>query len=63
MPAMSDKSGPKRKRGRPVKYTMPEPIPDTAENIAKAILFTPPKKPHEWKFMKDFGGDTKDFEG
>ena len=42
-----DKSEPKRKRGRPVKYTMPEPIPDTAENIAKAILFTPPKKPHE----------------
>ena len=54
---------PKRKRGRPVKYTMPEPIPDTAENIAKAILFTPPKKPNDWKFMREFEGDTKDLEG
>ena len=60
---MNDKSEPKRKRGRPVKYTMPELIPDTAENIAKAILFTPPKKPHEWKFMQDYKGDIKNLEG
>ena len=60
---MKDQSEPKRKRGRPVKYTMPEPIPDTAENIAKAILFTPPKKPNEWKFMRDFEGDIKDIKG
>ena len=60
---MKDKPESKRKRGRPVKYTMPEPIPDTAENIAKAILSTPPKKPHEWKFMKDFEGNAKDLEG
>ena len=58
-----DKSESKRKRGRPVKYTMPEPIPDTPENIAKAILSTPPKKPQDWKFMQDFKGDTKDLEG
>ena len=33
-------------RGRPVKkkFTMPEPIPDTPENIARALLTTPPKK-------------------
>ena len=36
---------------------------NTAENIAKAILFTPPKKPHEWKFMREFEGDTKDLKG
>ena len=60
---MSNKSKPKRKRGRPVKYTMPESIPDTAENIAKAILSTPPKKPNEWKFMQDFEGDIKDIKG
>ena len=60
---MNDKSELKRKRGRSVKYTMPEPIPDTAENIAKAILFTPPKKPHEWKFMREFEGNVRDLEG
>ena len=37
-------------RGRPVKNMMPEPIPDTAENIARAIMRGPPKK--EWNYMK-----------
>ena len=37
-------------RGRPVKNIMPEPIPDTAENIARAIMRGPPKK--EWDYMK-----------
>ena len=27
-------------------------IPDTLENVAKALVKTPPKKPHEWKFMQ-----------
>ena len=27
-------------------------IPDTLENIARSIVMTPPKKPHEWKFMQ-----------
>ena len=40
----------KRPRGRPVKNTMPEPIPDTAENISRAIMRGPPKK--EWDYMK-----------
>jgi hypothetical protein len=31
---------------------MPEPINDTPENVAKAILSTPPKKRGEWKFMQ-----------
>ena len=60
---MTAEHKPKRKRGRPVKYTMPEPIPDTAENIAKAILATPPKKPQDWKFMREFEGDVKGLEG
>ena len=25
-------------RGRPIKNTMPEPIPDTPQNIARAVL-------------------------
>ena len=31
---------------------MPEPIPDTLENIAKAVLSTPPKSEDEWKYLK-----------
>ena len=34
---------PKRPRGRPVEKPMPEPIPDTPENIMRALLATPPE--------------------
>lgn len=37
-------------RGRPVKNTMPEPIPDTAENIARSLMQGPPKK--DWNYLK-----------
>ena len=37
-------------RGRPVKNTMPEPIPDTPENVARAIMKGPPKK--VWRYLK-----------
>ena len=60
---MPEKNEQKRRRGRPVKYVMPEPIDATPEQLAKAVLFTPPKKPEDWKFMQDFKGDTKDLEG
>ena len=53
----------KRKRGRPVKYVMLNRLTATPAQLAKAVLFTPPKKPHEWKFMQDFGGNIKDIEG
>ena len=43
----------KRTRGRPVEKPMPEPIPDTPENIARALLTTPPKKEDEWDYLKD----------
>ena len=42
----------KRQRGRPVEYPMPEPIPDTPENIMKAILATPPTARDGWRFMR-----------
>ena len=42
-----------RKPGRPVEKPMPEPIPDTPENIARALLTTPPKKEDEWDYLKD----------
>ena len=41
---------PKRvKRGRPITYVMPPPIPDTPENVAKAIMRGPPKK--TWRYL------------
>ena len=42
---------PKRSRGRSPLPT-PEPIPDTLENVARAVLNTPPKKRDEWDFIK-----------
>lgn len=40
----------KKRQGRPVKNEMPPPIPDTPENIARAIMQGPPKK--EWDYLK-----------
>ena len=42
---------PPKVRGRPPENEWPEQIPDTPENIAKAILNTPPKKDDEWEYM------------
>ena len=53
---MSDDEKKPAVRGRPVTNTMPEPIPDTPENIARALLTTPPKKREEWDYLKN----TKD---
>ena len=44
--------GSKRARGRPVEKEWPDQIPDTPENVARAILSTPPKKDEEWEYMK-----------
>ena len=40
-----------KKRRKPL--TMPPPIPDTLENVAKAVLTTPPRKRNEWKFIQE----------
>ena len=37
--------------GRPP-LEMPDPIPDTWENVAKALVVTTPKKPDEWEYLK-----------
>ena len=42
-------AGAKKRRRR----RMPEPIPDAPENVARALLTTPPKKPDEWQFAQD----------
>ena len=40
----------KRHKGRPARE-MPEPIPDTPENVAKALVTQPPKR--EWSYLTD----------
>ena len=41
-----------RQRGRPPKYPMPEPIDDSPENVAWALLNTSPKCDDEWDYLK-----------
>ena len=43
---------PKRGRGRPVEREWPEPIPDTPENIARALMAGPPKAEEGWEYLK-----------
>ena len=38
---------PKKPRGRPLKYSKPEPIPDTVKNITGALLRTRKKAERE----------------
>ena len=45
-------NGEKRKVGRP-SLPMPEPIPDTAENVAAAMFKVPAKKREEWRYLKE----------
>ena len=40
----------KKPKGRPVTLKMPEQIPDTPENVAKALMKTP--RPKQWKYLK-----------
>ena len=44
------KSG--RKRGRPPVDVMPDSIPDTPTNVARAILSSPSKNDKDWDFLK-----------
>ena len=40
----------KRPRGRPEEREWPDSIPDTPENVARAIMARPPKK--DWDYLK-----------
>ena len=48
-----------KKAGRPPTLTMPEPIPDTLDNVMGAVLTTPPKKRGEWKYLQNKGATTQ----
>ena len=50
----------KKPRGRPPR-PMPEPIPDTPENIARAIMRRPPKR--DWDYLKQYERDAAADEG
>ena len=50
---MTKDGGKSTSRGRPVTNKMPEPIPDTPVNVARAIMKKPPKK--EWDYLKAAG--------
>ena len=47
------KSTKKRSRGRPVEKRWPDRIPDTPENVARALVRAKPKKQDEWKYLKE----------
>ena len=47
----------KKPRGRPVKNVMPELIPDTPENVARACMQGPPMK--DWPYLKKSSPDTE----
>ncbi len=47
-----EKNQSKPQRDRPVINTMPEPIPDTLENVAWAVLNTLPKAKDDWQYLK-----------
>ena len=46
---------PKRK-GRPTENEMPDPIPDTPENVARAAMQGPPKR--DWRYLKGKSGKS-----
>ncbi len=52
---MFDKSSkpPQRPRGRPRTHSMPDPIPDSPQNVARILMTTPPPKDSEWQYLRD----------
>ena len=46
---------PTRPRGRPAVRVMPDPIPDTPENVVRALCQGPPKPASQWEFMRPGG--------
>ena len=47
-------NGKKRPRGRPAR-PMPDPIPDTPENVARIVMQAPPKPKDGWDYVKKVG--------
>ena len=47
---MTDK--PRKGPGRPVEKEMPEPIPDTPENVMRALLRGKPRAKDDWDYLR-----------
>jgi hypothetical protein len=41
-----------RKRGRPVEKPEPAQIPDSPENVLRALVNAPPRADDEWDYLK-----------
>ena len=41
-----------RKRGRPVEKPEPEQIPDSPENVLRALMTAPPRAEDDWDYLK-----------
>ena len=50
----------RRPRGRPPKRVMPAPIPDTPENVVRALCQGPPKPRGAWDFEQPGGAGYVD---
>lgn len=51
-PRMANGQRKPRRRGRPAR-PMPEPIPDTPENVVRALMTAPPKRRDGWDYLQD----------
>ena len=52
--AKPEKESGSKKKGRPPK-PLPPSIPDTAENIMRALVKAPPKQRRDWDYLKKKG--------
>ena len=49
---MTEGDADEKEKARPEKKEMPERIPDTPENIMRALVETPPRKTTDWEYLK-----------
>ena len=56
-----DPSDDRKRPGRPPVKDWPEQIPDTPDNVLRAVLATPALPRHEWNYMSEKkNGEPKD---
>ena len=55
-PKPKQENQPPKPRGRPATKPIPEPIPDTPENVMKALVSAPPRAKNDWDYLKNSKG-------
>ena len=58
--SMDNERRTKKSAGRPRTHPMPDPIPDTPENVARVLMTTKPKRHDEWEYLKNQSELDKD---